>query len=433
MKKLISSLCLVMVLVTNLWATDVAITALPAVTSLAGTDVVPVVASGVTSKITVTNLTTVIGGGDIVAVWACVTGDCSALTGAAGDTFNASSADSSIPMVVGTGTASGITAAGQMYFESDTEILTIGDGATSINLDMAPNVTYTFPAASATLVSASDWSGSAASPPAIGSGTPAAGTFTTLTYTTLSNAGSATPGITMQDSDNAAGTAFLYGNSSGGANDIIMTLGVEDSGGESQGYIELDGVTETIDLLKPITVSQTGVKLTGSNGSLTILGLGDGQDEDIKIDLNTTANQITISSPASSADTISVSALNLVTTGQISGAIKTLSLGTTCTIGSDCDSTSTRIAYGGFILATAAITITMPAAAAGMSVCVYVRDASETVVIDVPAGDQIKPTTNATGDSISSPGAAGDFICMVAFDATDWYVLGKSGTWTDSN
>lgn len=66
-------------------------------------------------------------------------------------TLSAAGATSSIPMVVGTGTASGITAAGQMYFESDTEILTIGDGATSISLDMAPNVVYTFPAATSTL------------------------------------------------------------------------------------------------------------------------------------------------------------------------------------------------------------------------------------------------------------------------------------------
>ncbi len=62
-----------------------------------------------------------------------------------------SAGTSSDPMVVGTATASGVTAAGSMYFESDTEILTIGDGATSINLDMAPNVTYTFPATTGTL------------------------------------------------------------------------------------------------------------------------------------------------------------------------------------------------------------------------------------------------------------------------------------------
>jgi hypothetical protein len=66
-------------------------------------------------------------------------------------TFSAGSAATSIPMKVDTGTASGVTAAGQMYFESDTEIMTIGDGATAINLDFAPDTTITFPTSSKTL------------------------------------------------------------------------------------------------------------------------------------------------------------------------------------------------------------------------------------------------------------------------------------------
>jgi hypothetical protein len=66
-------------------------------------------------------------------------------------TFSAGGATTSIPMVVGTATASGITGAGQMYFESDTEILTLGDGATSITLDFTPNTVITFPTTTATL------------------------------------------------------------------------------------------------------------------------------------------------------------------------------------------------------------------------------------------------------------------------------------------
>ena len=45
-----------------------------------------------------------------------------------------------------------------------------------------------------------------------------------------------------------------------------------------------------------VTISTTGVKLTGSNGSLTFLGFGDGQDENLKLDLNTSADTATISS-----------------------------------------------------------------------------------------------------------------------------------------
>jgi hypothetical protein len=80
---------------------------------------------------------------------------------------------------------------------------------------------------------------------------------------------SSTPGITFSDQDAAAGTASIMANSSGGAYDIVMTLGVEDSGGEGQGYIELDGVNETVDILKPCTMAGT-LNVTGAiTGDLT--------------------------------------------------------------------------------------------------------------------------------------------------------------------
>ena len=62
----------------------------------------------------------------------------------------------------------------------------------------------------------------------------------------------ATPTFTCQDSDNAAGTCAFNANSSGGANDIAWTFGVEDSGGESQTYITLDGVNERIQFHKAL-------------------------------------------------------------------------------------------------------------------------------------------------------------------------------------
>ena len=65
--------------------------------------------------------------------------------------LDASSFTSIVPFVVNTSTASGYTAAGTCHFESDTEILTIGDGATQIGLDFTPNVVYTFPGATSTL------------------------------------------------------------------------------------------------------------------------------------------------------------------------------------------------------------------------------------------------------------------------------------------
>ena len=69
----------------------------------------------------------------------------------------------------------------------------------------------------------------------------------------------ATPTFILNDSDNAAGTAGSFANSSGGANDMIWSFGVEDSTGESTEYFQIDGVTETIDFLKPITLPNAGV------------------------------------------------------------------------------------------------------------------------------------------------------------------------------
>lgn len=88
----------------------------------------------------------------------------------------------------------------------------------------------------------------------------------------ITTAASSDPTITLKDSDNAAGTAKIFGNSSGGANDIILSIGVEDSTGESTVYIEVDGVTETIDLLKPVVASgavTANAGITVGNGATT--------------------------------------------------------------------------------------------------------------------------------------------------------------------
>lgn len=187
-----------------------------------------------------------------------------------------------------------------------------------------------------------------------------------------------------------------------------------------------------------ITLAAAGVKLTGSNGSLTILGLGDGEDEDVKIDLNTTANQITVSSPASSATAVSLSALNLVTTGTILGAVNIV----TTTDGSE--SPAAGVMYGTMFIAdhataTSDTTYTLPAAAAGMAACFYDNGAGTGgITIEIDGSDVIilDGTALTAGNTIDSPGVAGDgangdFICIMAIDATNWVTLGRSGTWVD--
>lgn len=63
-----------------------------------------------------------------------------------------------------------------------------------------------------------------------------------------------------------------------------------------------------------ISVASAGVKLTGSNGSITFLGLGSGADEDLKLDLDTTSNTATFSS-STGVTTAAFGAIGITTTG----------------------------------------------------------------------------------------------------------------------
>ena len=179
-----------------------------------------------------------------------------------------------------------------------------------------------------------------------------------------------------------------------------------------------------------ITLAAAGVKLTGSNGALTILGLGDGQDEDVKIDLNTTANTIIVSSPASSATAVSFSALNLVTTGSIQGGIKISSDAD----GMDAAAMTAAGMYGTLFIATGAGTWILPTAVAGMSACLMDSGTAHDLVLDATAGDTIrlKGTEGADGATITNAtgSTTGDFVCVVAVDANKWSTMGMSGTWT---
>jgi hypothetical protein len=74
-----------------------------------------------------------------------------------------------------------------------------------------------------------------------------------------------------------------------------------------------------------------------------------------------------------------------------------------------------------------------------MAACFYDNGAGTGgIIIDAASGDEI--LLNGTGigaaEAIDSPGVAGDgangdFICLMAIDATYWITLGRSGTWVD--
>ena len=68
-------------------------------------------------------------------------------------------------------------------------------------------------------------------------------------------AGVSNPGITMYDDNGTGtGTAFIYGTTVDDNKDVVMSIGVEEEGSETPAvYIELDGINETVDVLKPLT------------------------------------------------------------------------------------------------------------------------------------------------------------------------------------
>jgi hypothetical protein len=80
-----------------------------------------------------------------------------------------------------------------------------------------------------------------------------------------------------------------------------------------------------------------------------------------------------------------------------------------------------------------AIDYTLPPCAAGLNVCFY-GIAAGVITVDPDDGTDtiyLNGTSVGAGDAIDSPGAVGDFICLLGLDDTRWATLGRSGTWVD--
>jgi len=105
--------------------------------------------------------------------------------------------------------------------------------------------------------------------------------------------------------------------------------------------------------------------------------------------------------------------------------------------GGDADDAYTATAddEGGIIINAAdtdTLVITLPSAVAGMCYTILSVEA-QTITVDVDGSDQIMVYTDSTGDSIDSAGAAGNMVKLCAADATEWYVMGANGVWTDGD
>jgi hypothetical protein len=81
--------------------------------------------------------------------------------------------------------------------------------------------------------------------------------------------------------------------------------------------------------------------------------------------------------------------------------------------------------------AGASVTFTLPAAAAGLRYTFYVQAAKQ-VVLDAAAGDTIRvaATVSSAGGTATNAGTQGDYIEIIAINATEWVEIRSRGTWT---
>lgn len=159
-------------------------------------------------------------------------------------------------------------------------------------------------------------------------GAGVAGVFANVTDSALTSGRvtfASTAGLLVDDADMTFATdtltvAKIIGSTSI-TNSALTSTRVVFSGasGIQSDDSDLTFATDTLTMTKGIAstnfdVSATGVRLTGSNGSITWLGLGSGSDEDLKLDLDTTSNQATVTS-STGVVTLSLGAIGLTSTG----------------------------------------------------------------------------------------------------------------------
>ena len=192
-------------------------------------------------------------------------------------------------------------------------------------------------------------------------------------------------------------------------------------------------VKQEFDATAGLQVGSTGVLITSDNdGAITLKGAGEGYDEDLSINLDDTENTAVVSSSTGVTD-LSLSALHLATTGNVTGRVYVVS-------DADGKTLAGKDLYGSMQISTGAGTWVLPdidaAAGTGQCACFYAT-AAHVVTIDPDAEDKIRlaGVLGAAGASIdnNTAEAAGDFICLMVTDfdgdVAHWTSLGSKGTW----
>ena len=281
---------------------------------------------------------------------------------------------------------------------------------------------------------------------------------------------SAEPGFTGYDSDQAADAVIrLYGDSIDATDSrVYLQARVTDA---LVTFAELDGGTETVDLLYP---------LHNTNAVLVTPTLGNAQATDIAFgadpaDAGTVmlANNDSIRWEASPAGNdvigIRVTAAEVVEIGPayatavtITPATDIVGALTAASVASDAAVSGTTGTFTGVLAGLGdphlvtdasldltnsagcdgdtyynddadAVDFTLPPAVAGLTCC-FQDIAGGVITIDVDDGVDtiyLNSSTVGAGDAIDSPGAVNDLICVQAVDDTRWYTWGRTGTWVD--
>jgi hypothetical protein len=181
--------------------------------------------------------------------------------------------------------------------------------------------------------------------------------------------------------------------------------------------------TQTFGTDVVLTSATAGARLTGGNGTVTIKGEGDGQDESLTLDFNTTANKVTVSS-ATGVTELNTSAINLVSTGYVDAGVRVYT-------STDAAVTVSGMSAVYFNSDDDVITFNLPADPVNKAFCFGNTVYARAITVNPDDADYIvnDGVTAAAGEALVSSGNAKDWVCVVGITASYWRVTGSIGTW----
>ena len=258
----------------------------------------------------------------------------------------------------------------------------------------------------------------------IGGTTPVAGTFTTLT---ADNAILAEGTYTTVNIDNGTIDNVVIGATTATAG-TFTTLAKNGVTNAQFGYLGdvTSAIQAQIDLKAPIaTPTFTGI-VTTDNEVVATQFTSTGADNTHSINVLNTAAPST----PSDGDTYYDNTLKFNRTYQ-GDAWKPV--GKVVEILDNVAGPTAEQSYGSLNVVNADITVLLPTAVAGMSMCVLDSGTAHDIIVDVQAGDDISLSgteqANGVGITSASGSSTGDYVCVIATSAGHWMTMQKQGTW----